>query len=207
MNVIIDRETRIAGLGLTTEEAMESMRFYVERSGKLSTVRLERRKEIHPWLPRPNLLHVKGVGAILYRGNSFVNLKTGTEVMVVNKPMAHYLCLYSAFDGEISFEDFTITIAKEVNEFLSNVSGTYLSLNDFPYIKPVESLKIKHYHQTVVENVSVIETMNQSIVVSDNGYMREVEKVIGVSCDCLLAYLFASMGFSYDGVHLRRVHD
>lgn len=206
MNVIIDRETRIAGLGLTPDEAMASMRFYVERSGKLSYARQERRKQIHAWLPKPNLLHVKDVGVILYRGNTFKNLKTGREVLVTNKPLSHYLTLYNAFDGYIDYEDFTITIAQEVNEFLGNISNIYMTLNDFPYIKPVESLQIKHYHATTIHDVGVIETANASIVVSDGGTMKEVEKVIGVSCDCLLAYLFASMGFAYDGKTLRRIH-
>lgn len=206
MNVVIDRETKIVGLGLTQSEAMESMSFYVERSGKLTAARLARKKEIHAWLPKPNLLHVKGIGAILYRGNTFLNLRTNREVTVSNKSMSHYLSLFNAFDGYISFEDFTITIADEVNEFLRNVLGVTVKLSEFPYIKPVETLHIKHYHITEMEKVAVIETLDQSIVVSDNGKMKEVEKVIGVDCECLLAYLFASMGFSYDGKTLRRLN-
>lgn len=207
MNIVVDRETRIAGLGLTQEEAMNSMNFYVERSGKLSPARELRRKEIHAWLPSHDLLHVKGVGAIQYKDNCFVNLRTGRTVRVAIKPLSHYLCLYNAFDGKLSFEDFTLTLAQEVNAFLEGISKTFLTLNDFPYIKPVETLSIKHYHATVIPELSVVETTNDTIVIIDGGVAKEVDKTAGISSDCLLAYLFASMGYLYDGRSLRRTNE
>lgn len=207
MKATLDRETGIVGLGITLEEAMASMRFYIERSGRISAEREIRRKDIHAWLPRPYMLHVKGVGAILYEDNYFKNMKTGRKVRVQIKPLAHYLCLYSAFDGELSFEDFTLTIAPEVNQFLKNISDKFLTLNDFPYIKPVESLDIMHYHATVVSNLSIIETTSDTIVAVLGDVTKEVDKTLGVDSDCLLAYLLASMGFCYDGHELRRIHE
>lgn len=203
MNIVFDRETKIVGLGLTQKEAYDSMRFYVERSGRLSPERLERRKEIHAWLPHPNLLYVTGIGAILYEKNYFTNLVTGRKVRVYVKPLAHYLCLYSAFDGKLSFQDFTVTIAQEVNRFLSNISDKFLTLNDFPYINPVENLKIKSYHKTNIGDVSIIETQNDTLVIMSGGVAKEVDRTIGVDTDCLLAYLFASRGFTYDGKELK----
>lgn len=206
MNMLVDRETRITGIGRTPEEALASMNFYIERSGRLSTERIQRRKEIHAWLPRPNLLHVKNVCAIQYDGTYFINLKTGRKVHVKVKPLAHYLCLYSAFDGELSFEDFTLTIAPEVNKFLSNISSKFLSLNDFPYVKPVENLEIKYYHETKIQSLSLIETVNDTIVVKYEDELKEVDKTPGVTSDCLLAYLLATIDFEYDGTHMRRLH-
>lgn len=206
MNIAVDRETKITGFGRTPEEAFASMRFNVERSGRLSEERLERRKEIHAWLPKDNLLHVSGIGAILYEKGQFKNLVTGRTVKVLTKPLAHYLYLYSAFDGLISYEDFTITIAPEVNRFLSNISDRFLTLNDFPYISPVDSFVTRAYHQTNIADLTIVETVNDTIVILNGvntGY--EVNKSVGISSDCLLAYLFASQGYTYDGVELKRV--
>ena len=74
MNIAGDMETRIVGFGLTQSDAMKDLQFNLERSGKLSASRLERRKEIHAWLPKPHLLHVKGIGAMLYDNNFFISI-------------------------------------------------------------------------------------------------------------------------------------
>lgn len=204
MNISVDKETRIVGLGLTPEEAMSDMLFYVERSGRLSTEHLKRKKEIHTWIPNRQLIHVKGVGAVLYNGGVFENLRTGRRVALINKPLSHYLGLYNAFDGLLSFEDFTLTLGAEVDRYLSGIYGGVGTVRDFPYIKPVEKLDIRHYHATTLSNVSVLETESGTIVVTDGERMREVDKVPGVSTDCILAYLFASMQIGYDGRSLRR---
>lgn len=207
MNIVVDRETRIAGLGLTQEEAMLDMKFNVERSGKFTTERLNRRKEVHAWLPKPNLLHVSGVGAILYENNQFINLRTERRARVRIKPLSHYLCLYSVFDGKLSYEDFTITISPEVNRFLGNISDKFLALCDFPYIKPVESLKIKYYHKTVIPGLSVVETFDNTLAVTEGTRAYEVDKTPGADNDCLLAYLLASRGYIYDGFELRSIDE
>lgn len=207
MKVSLDRETGIIGLGISLEDAIASMRFYKERSGRISSERELRRKDMHAWLPKPNVLQVKGLCAIIYKDNYFENMKTGRKIRVRVKPLAHYLCLFSAFDGEISFSDFTLTIAPEVNQFLRNISGKFLTLNDFPYIKPVESLDIVHYHATVDPDLSIVETTSDTIVAVKGDSMKEVDKTLGADSDCLLAYLLASVGYSYDGHELRRIHE
>lgn len=207
MNLLVDRETKIVGVGRTQEEALASMRFNIERSGRITPQRAERRKEIHAWLPTSNLLHIKGVGAILYENNHFKNLRTGRTVRVKVKPLSHYLCLYSVFDGKLSYEDFTITVAPQVDLFLRNISDKFLSLNDFPYIKPAETFKIKYYHETVVPGLLLMETYNDTIVVSYNDDYYEVDKVIGVDTECLISYLLSSIGFTYDGMEMRKVDE
>lgn len=207
MNFVIDKETKIPGIGLTQADAYKSMRFYVERSGKLSTERLERRKQMYTWLPRKNLLHVNGVCAILYEGGYFKNTVTGKKVKVVKKAMSQYLYLFSAFDGMISFEDFTITIAKEVNRFLDNISNVFQHVNDFPYIRPVEDMKIKNYHEIPGVGLSFFETKNDTIVLYDNEESAEVDRVPGVDTECLIAYLLAYKGYAYDGKELIKVHE
>lgn len=204
MNTSKDNETGIVGLGLTPEEARESMRFYVERSGKLSQETLKRRKEIHTWLPRPNILHVTGVGAIQYKDNRFINLVTGRKVPVYVKPLSHYLCLYSAFDGRLSFKDFTVTISQEVNRFLSNISDKFLTLDDFPYISPGETTTIKWSHICEDPSMAIIETQNDTITLRVRGIDYVVDKIMGVDYDCLISYLFAYAGYTYDGTKLGR---
>ena len=208
MNVVVDRETKIPGFGRTPDEAFASMQFNLERSGRLSDHHIQKRKEMHAWLPKPNLLHVTGVGAIVYEKGFLRNLVTGRKVKLLMKPFAHYLCVFSAFDGLISFEDFTLVIAPEVNRFLSNISDKYLTINDFPYINPADSFKPVAYHQTVLESVSVVETDTDTIILMlGDGKGWEVNRSVGVDSDCLLAYLFASQGFTYDGESLERITD
>lgn len=207
LNIYLDRETKIVGCGLTPEEAYQNMQFYVERRGKLSSKHLARRKEIYAWLPRPGFIHVKSVGAIQYKNDEFINLRTGRRVRAQRKSLAHYLDLFNAFDGYLSFEDFTLTIAQEINQFLEDVSDVYQAIDDFPIVKPVDNLDIKHYHATNIPDLIVIETYSGTIAVTDGDRVLEVDKMIGVSCDCLLAYLFAYMGYLFDGRSLRKLDE
>lgn len=203
MNIAGDIDTRIVGFGLTQSDAMKDLQFNIERSGKFSASRLKRREEIHAWLPKPNLIHVTGVGSILYDDNFFINLQTGRKVRARIKPLSHYLCLFSAFDGKLSYEDFTITISPEVNKFLGNISDKFLQLCDFPYIKPVEEFKIKNYHKTIIPNMSICETKNNSIVLSMGNKGSEVDLTPGSDSESLLAYLLAANGYIYDGYTIK----
>lgn len=207
MNIYLDRETKIVGCGLTPEEAQLNMQFYVERRGKLSAEHLARRKEIYAWLPKPSMLHVKGIGAIQYVNDEFVNLRTGRKVRAQRKALAQYLDLFNAFDGYLSFEDFTLTIQQEINLYLSGISDVYQAIDDFPIVKPVDNLDIKHYHGTIVPGLSVIETYSGTIAIAEGKRVLEVDKMIGVSTDCLLAYLFAYMGYLFDGRSLRKLNE
>lgn len=204
MNLSTDRETGIIGIGLTQEDAVSSMKFRMELNGHLTAKRKDRRDVMRAWLPDTNILHVKGVGAISYANHQFTNLRTGKVVNIRELPMSHYLYLFDVFDGYINFDDFTLTIGPEVDTFLRNISDKFLELKNFPYIKPVENLQIKHLH-SVSPGVSVIETPNNSIVTTIDSTFAEVDKTLGVDNKCLLAYLFSSMGYMYDGKELRRI--
>lgn len=76
MNIAGDMGTRIVGFGLTQSDAMKDLQFNLERSGKLSASRLERRKEIHAWLQ--NLICSTSRVLVLFCMiiNFFINLQT-----------------------------------------------------------------------------------------------------------------------------------
>lgn len=205
MKITVDRDTKICGFGLTEEEAISSMKFNIERSGRLSQERLQRRKDIHAWLPMPTLLQIKGVAAVHYNDGRLTNLRTGQSVRVRVTPMAHYKYLFSVLGGALSYEDFTLTLQQEINQFFRNISETFLELNDFPYIKPVENFQIKAFHDTVIPELSFIETKDNSIVLSYKDRMVTVDKMPGVESSSLMAYLLASVGFTYDGKDIRRI--
>ena len=52
-----------------------------------------------------------------------------------------------------------------------------------------------------------METYNDTIVASYNDDYYEVDKVIGVDTECLISYLLASIGFTYDGMEMRKTDE
>ena len=207
MNISVDKETKICGFGPTPEEALQAMHFKLERRGRLTPEREERRKELHAWLPRKNMLHIQGVGAVIYEDGWLYNLRTDKRKRMRNTPLSQYRYLYNILDGEISYEDFTLTIGPEVNQFVKNISETFLTLNDFPYIQPAERIQISAYHTTVIPELIVMETVAREIVVSYQDKAIAVTKTPGVENTSLLSYMLASIGFLYDGETIRRIHE
>lgn len=196
-----DQKTKIMGFGSTEEEAEEELRFNMARhdiNSDTSGYYLKRRQELYSWMPLPTLLAIKSLGSISYTNGILQNTVTKKIIEVEPKPLAHYLYLYYILDGKVSFKDFTVTMAKEVNGFLSNISPFFGTLDDFPYTKPGSISDAVNIHYLKCGGF-VCDTNTGSILVCDGTHVLSVDLLDNIDKDCLISYGLAKLGIAYNG--------
>jgi hypothetical protein len=203
-----DPRTKIMGFGSTKEEAQLELEFNKARSdisNDLSGIYLERRKELYSWLPLPTMLVIKSVCGISYDSTTseLTNTATGKSVILEKKPLCQYLCLFNLIDGQISFEDFTVTVGKEIDSFMSSISADIGHLDDFPYTKPGDMTDAIDIHYLSCGGF-VSETKNNSLIVCNSKTILSIDLMEGIHKDCLIAYGLAKLGILYDGKSCRR---
>ena len=202
-----DQKTKIMGFGSTEVEAEEELRFNMARhdiGSDVSGIYLKRRQELYSWMPLPTLFAIKSIGSVSYEKGYLQNTVTKKVIEVEPKPLAHYMYLYYILDGKVSFEDFTITMAKEVNSFLSNISDCFGTLDDFPYTKPADISDAVNIHHLKCGGF-VCDTKTNSIIVCNGYRMLSIDLIDGIDKDCLIAYGLAKLGVAYNGIDAYKV--
>lgn len=196
-----DQKTKIIGFGTTEEEAEKELRFNMARhsiASDTSGYYAKRRKELYSWRPLPTLLAIKSLCSISYSEGKLYNTVTKKSVDITPKPLSHYLYLYFILGGIVSFEDFTIAMSKEINEFLANISPEFGILDDFPYIKPGNLQDATDIHYLKCGGF-VCETKTGSILVCNGSRVLAVDLIEGIDRDCLISYGLAKLGIVYNG--------
>lgn len=200
------RERRVFGFGETAQEAKDELIFNIARqdlrndaSGKYQ----RRREELYTWLPLPSILSIRNVTAITYDGAFLTNNKTGDQILIKHKRMSHYLYLYNLIGSEVSFEDFTIAMGREVDEFLANISPEFGKLDEFPYTKPGEmrdAISVTNYpHKCFVCETK----QGNEVLVCDGNKVLSIMVPDGVERECIIAYGFAKLNVLYDGLEVK----
>ena len=129
-------ENGFVGFGLSRELAVEDSKWNQLRqaSVEVDDKYKERRKQLHPWLPRPNMLHITGVGCIMTDGQQIWDAANSSKKMLCWKYSIFYI-LQSLFPGKLSFEDICFTIREELDTLFSNVSADVVLIKDMPPIR------------------------------------------------------------------------
>lgn len=191
MVTIRDKKTGILGYGLTREDAIKSLEFNVARFNFNDEYK-KRHEEMHPWLPLKSILHINGVGALKCENGIITNLKTGNSIKVDDRPYSQYLYLYPLLEG-ISFEDFTVTVSKEMDKFVEdNISTNIGKLCEFPDIKPGTIRGVLELHSG--DEYNVIVSDENTVIVFDSQNSSVECDIIG-DVECTVAYLLAYCGF------------
>lgn len=196
-----DSKSRMMGFGNTEEEAIEELNFNKARvsiKNDETGYYAKRREELFSWMPLPTLLAIRSIGSIVYSDGCLENTVTQKRIKIQPKPLAHYLYLYSILDGKVSFNDFTITMSKEVNKFLSNISPEFGTLDEFPYVKPGDLVDATDIHYLSCGGF-ICDTRNGSILVCNDQRTLSIDLIDGVDKECLIAYGLAKLGIGYNG--------
>lgn len=204
MKIIKDKKTQIVGFGETSEEAAYSLHYNMARrnlDNDVTGIYRERHEILHPWQPLPNMLQICGVGNITRTGNIFTNTRTGVSLPMSSDPMSHYITLYFLLDGQLSFDDFSVSIAREVDTFLGD---GFDSLDDFPYFKPVDLRNLTAMH-CVTDDISVAETSMRTLIFTRNRKSLEIDLVDSIDPQSLLAYGLARLGVLYNGKEFKEI--
>lgn len=202
-----DHKTNIVGIGATEEEAEAELKFNLLRhdiSYDKDGYYMKRRSELYSWLPLNNVFSIKSLCSICVRDGRMFNTTTGVSMSIEPKYLSHYLYMFFLLDGLVSFDDFTITMAAEVNQFLGNISSVFGTLDDFPYTKPGHLDTTTAIH-TLPCGAYVYETTTSEIVVSDKNKSYAIDVPNGVDVNCMVAYGLAKLGVIYNGYNSRRV--
>lgn len=202
-----DAKTKTVGFGNTEEEALTELEFNKIRNdirNDTTGYYLKRRRELFSWMPLPTLLAIKSIGSVSYRNGIIENTKTHRQLKVEPKALAHYLYLYYILDGAVSFDDFTITMSKEVNKFLNNISPIFGTLDDFPYTKPGDLSDAINIHY-LTKGGFVCDTKTNSILVCNGQRVLSIDLIDSVDKNCLIAYGLAKLGIAYSGADSYKV--
>lgn len=202
-----DYKTNIVGIGATEAEAEAELKFNLLRhdiSLDEDGYYMRRRSELYSWLPLSNVFSIKSLCSICVQNGRMFNNVTGVSMAVEPKHLAHYLYMFFLLDGMVTFDDFTITMSAEVNQFFKNISDVFGTLDDFPYTKPghLESTTAIH---VLPCGASVYETTTGEIVVSDKRKSYAIDVPAGVDVNCIIAYGLAKLGIIYNGFMSKKV--
>ena len=126
------------GFGSDKSEAKQDLFFNLcrqnikaDKSGKF----LRRKKELHPWMPRKNMLHLTGIGCLVYDKYCLTNTATNKTLPVHYYDMAIYYYLAELFSDMLSYTDIAIVLQSEINQFFREISYRFLELEQYPYIE------------------------------------------------------------------------
>lgn len=95
----------------------------------------KRRKELHPWNPQKNMLHLTGVGCLVYEGYMLKETKSGREVEIAVCGPSIYYYLGYLLEDTLSYTDICIAAKREINILFKNMGRDFVMLEDMPDIK------------------------------------------------------------------------
>lgn len=195
---LYDEATGVAGYGFDEEEARRELNLNKARKNINSDpFYLKRRHMFYSWLPTDQSLSIAGVTTITYDGTYLQDSVKGYYTLCSKERFAHYYDLYYLLATYISFEDFTITIGPEVDQFLNNISPNYGSLKDFPNIEMSKLEQITALHKLSIDGV-VGETNNGFIAISGIQSCF-VPRIGNIKDKYLVSYALARLGITYNG--------
>lgn len=143
------------GFGLTQEEA--TIDAYVgsciptllsDTDGRFT----ERRKELCPWMPTSSMLHISGVGCLVYDDGKITETRSGKQVIVAATGDSIFYYLSTLFGGRLSYTDIVCVLREEIDTFFQNISKDFVSIESMPIIQ-VQQESV-NYKPTVIYTTS-----------------------------------------------------
>lgn len=127
----------IFGFGLTREEAEND--YYINKckqdlSNDDENRYVERRRQLHPWMPKENRLHISDVGYLTFEGNVIREERTGKEILPIYKKNSIFFIMSVLFGNILTYEDITVVLREELDAFFNNISTEFISIKDMSTI-------------------------------------------------------------------------
>lgn len=125
------------GFGFTSESAeldlkINQLRHDITKDSE--GVYLKRRKELSPWMPTNNILHISGVGCLVYEGLTLTEVKSGRSVTISRKAGLIFYYLGKLFGNLLSYTDIMVVLRPELDRLFQNISTEFTKLENFPYV-------------------------------------------------------------------------
>lgn len=194
-----DKQTRVSGYGVTKKEALEELRLNMARldiNNDKTGFYKKRRTELYSWLPTSDVFSIRSVCTILYEDDRLIDANTGASILLEKEPLSHYTYMYYLLAPYLSFEDFSITIAKEVDLFLNGISPAFGHLSDFPATTPGNMSDAVDVN--MIDNIGFwCRSKTNTIQVCDLQRVLEIPCISGIAEHCLVAYGFAKLGIAF----------
>ncbi len=97
----------------------------------------KRREELHPWNPQKNMLHISGVGCLVYDGYNLLETRSGRSVTIAQHGPSIYYYLACVLEDALSYTDICIVAKREINILFNNIGKDFVMLDDMPDIKVI----------------------------------------------------------------------
>ena len=129
------------GFGIDNEDAQCDLRVNIckrniqnDETGEF----LQRRKKLNPWMPKPNMLHITGIGCLIYENGSLRNTKNSSAVFVREYGPSIYYYLARTLGCSVTYSDIVVVLRPELNTLFGNISTEFMRIEDMPYIKVID---------------------------------------------------------------------
>jgi len=143
MNVFYGTKDGVIGFGETAELIDEDLYINLCRldlSNDSKGLYIKRREQLMPWNPKPNLLHVNGLGCIVYDGVRLLNTKTGKSIEVSQSISNVFYYMAVLFGTDINYEDIVIVMQREIDILFKVAAPNIVSIEDMPVIRVADSI-------------------------------------------------------------------
>lgn len=162
---------------------------------------LKRRQELKPWMPRENMLHIAGVGCLVYEDFKLTNTKTGKSVPVNTYKYAICYHLMNLVGDMLSYTDIMIVLRPELDKLFSSISDQFVKLEDMPSIQLLGKVNgfnpdvLYHIGDDIVIGIS--DTMIGMRTVYEE-FFHAVDSIDGMFMVPLLAYIGCKIGYVFN---------
>lgn len=126
------------GFGLSYEEATADAYVnscMVSLQNDKDGIFTKRRKEISPWMPKANMLHLSGIGCLIYEEMKITETGTGKQVLVATTGDSIFFYLAELFGDKLSYSDIVCVIREEIDAFFTNISNEFILIEDMSLIQ------------------------------------------------------------------------
>lgn len=129
------------GFGLDAEEAEND--WYVNKCKESLALDAERRftrrlQELKPWLPNEDMLHITGVGCLVYKDGELTETRTSRRVRIGKKEFEMFYYLSKVLGDALSYTDIVVVLQRELNQFFYNISNQFIPIGEYPIVKVAE---------------------------------------------------------------------
>lgn len=137
INYYVARDGEL-GFGVNREEAEKDLIINLCRHSlnyDSSGVYMKRRRELNPWMPNEYMLHITGVGCLMYKNGVLYNTANNKSMQIIQTQSTMYYYLAGLVGDLLSYEDICVVLREELDTLFHNISKDFISLAKMPYIK------------------------------------------------------------------------
>lgn len=138
MGAFVRQNYGSVGFGVSVDEAVEDAYINacsVSLSNDSKGIFIKRREEIHPWMPTPHMLHLSGIGCLVYENATIREVASGNEVIVAATNNSLFYYLAELFGTRLSYTDVVCVLRDEIDTFFTNISKDFVPIRSMPIIQ------------------------------------------------------------------------